>query len=241
MSANGIQRDQAIAGTPPSTRAKSPIDTASGPEEVAPLTAPESKKLNLLGYGKDHIAQLSPDRARAIIANKSLRPGSRAYNNAQPAALRVSDSQTDEAIKERNTGKPAPSGIDILVDEYTQKCVKGDSPLDAVLNELQEAFPDDVVRLINPDLPPVAGPALQIVHRQNGERVEVGGLVGARIPRDIYEEAYVKPNNLRSRQMTGEVSNNQREDGDVRLSGEDARLAPTEGKGLHTEIHSGAF
>lgn len=232
-------RKAASGGTPPSTRAhRSPIQTTT--DEVAPLTPQESKKLNFLGYGKDHIAELAPERAREIIFSKSYRPGSKAFNNAQPASMRVPDSATDEAIAARNESRRASSGIDILVDEYTQRCVAGDSPLDATLLECQEVFPNDVIRLINPDLPPVAGPQFQPIKRKDGTQVEVGGMFAARLPKDLYEEAYRKPNLERSHQMTGQVTRN-KEDADVQLAPEDMRYAPTEGKGLRTEIHSGAF
>lgn len=225
-------------GTPPSTRLNK---TQAAAKQGAILTKQEISKLAALGYTKEHYGALPNSRAREIIAQKIYRPGSRAFNNAQPPDMRVSDSQTDDAIQERNADKPASSGIDIIVDEYTQRCVKGDSPLDATINECQEVFPNDVIRMINPDLPPVAGPVFQPIRRKSGEVITEGGLVAARMPRDVYEEAFVAPNNQRSRQMTGEISKNTREDGDVQLSQQDAHLAPTEGRGLRTEIHSGAF
>ncbi len=213
-----------------------PIENAA----VEPLSQSEKMRLGQLGYKASHTQKLHPELAREYLATKRYRPGSAAFNQQQPKELRVPDSMTDDAIELKNARLPAPSGIKILIDEFTNACVRGDNPLDAVLLEAEAAHPGMRFRLINENLPPTAGPQFQPAYDENRKQIEVGGLKLGFMPETVYDEFYRKPNLKRSEQMTGAISRG-KEDTDVSLKKEDAALVPTEGKGLHTEGNFNQF
>lgn len=230
-SANGGRK-----GTLPTKRRSEIVQPVDG---TSPLEKSELSRLHRLAYKNEHIQELSLTEARLILRDKKYRPGSAAFLKNQVNPLTgtkgvegIAGAFSDEEIEKRNKGKAEPSNIFVQTDEYTQRSYRGDNPLDAVLLQYSEANPGRRYRLENPKLDPAAGPGWQPVY-ENGKRVEVAGMVLGWMPEDVYDESYRKPNALRSQQMTGEVSNNPREDQDVSLKGEDARMAKVEGKGLH--------
>lgn len=196
----------------------------------APLIEPELVALELLGYQPEHIERLSLDGARAIISTRTTRPGSRAHNEAHGNPL--PDRYTDDAIREANVDRPVSSGVEVRLDEFTQQCVRGDDPIDALLLKCQAAYPGDTIRLVNPDLPQPAGQAFQQIYDTAGKPMGTGGMMAMRMPTPLYEEAYVKPNLKRSQQMMGAVTQSAREDADVQIAPQDRHYAPVQGKGL---------
>jgi hypothetical protein len=203
-------------------------------EEPTPLTRSEKMRLGALGYKASHTTKLHPDLAREYITSKRYRPGSAAFNKQQPKELRVPDSMTDEAIEAKNKTLPKPSGVRIQIDEFTNQCVRGDNPLDAVLLEAEASHPGMRFRLINENLPPTSGPQFQPAYDENRKQIEVAGLKLGFMPETVYDEFYRKPNQKRSEQMMGAVTRG-KEDHDVAIQGPDGMLAPIEGKGLQTE------
>ncbi len=206
--------------------------------DTAPLSPAEKRRLTMLGYQPTHTAKLHPDLAREYISTQRYRPGSAAFNKRQPPSLQVPDSQTDEGIEKANKGKTPPSGVKIQIDEFTNQCVRGDNPLDAVLLAAEAAHPGMRFRLINENLPPTGGPQFQPAYDEHRKQIEVAGLKLGFMPEAVYDEFYRKPNHKRSEQMMGAVA---KKDSDVALKGEDAALAPTEGKGLTTEGNFSQF
>ncbi len=150
---------------------------------------------------------------------------------------------SDEAIEERKTKSKVPQatpGVAVALDEFTNNCLAGDDPLDAILIAHQERFPGNVFRLINSDLPAVAGPQFVQVRDADGKAITAGGLNLGYLPEEVYDKAYRQPNLDRAARMVGQVKDpkpiSERESGgDVSLSPADARLAPMEGGGLKIE------
>ncbi len=214
-------------------------------EANTPLTLNESRGLNLLGWGKEHIAELTPERGREILAAKTLRPGSNAYLKKAinpltgKPGIPLDSRFSDEAVSERAKSRPKPSGVVVELDEYTQKAIRGESAIDAVLLDLEERFPGQRFRAINPDLPPVAGPQFQPVYDDQGKEVTVADLKVGFMPESVYDEAYRKPNLERSRAMTGRIQSSP-EDADLALKPQDRQYAPIAGriKGPDGQTHA---
>jgi hypothetical protein len=207
--------------------------------ETAPLTPTEKRKLTNLGYLATHQAKLHPELAREYITTKRFRPGSAAFNKQQPPELRVNPSQTDEGIEKANKTKAQPSGVKVLIDEFTNACIRGENPMDAVLIDAEAAHPGMRFRLINPDLPQAAGPQFQPAYEEapDGTRrqIEVAGLKLGFMPETVYNEFYRKPNLERSAQLMGQIK---KEDPDTTVDRSEAALVPMEGQGLHIERSS---
>lgn len=197
-------------GTPPS-RNLSNNQTATGAE---PLSKSENNRLYALGYKNEHIAELSPESARAIIAGKTPRPGSKAALKANAEVMRKAGLPdpgvrfSDEEIEKRNVGRAEPSGVVVTLDAYSQEVLAGRDPIDAKLLDLERRFPGNRFRGINPNLPTVAGPQFQQVYDDKGQAVKVGDLMVGFMPEEIYDQAYRQPNLERSRQMSGQIPKN---------------------------------
>lgn len=222
-------------------RAKQEADAATAIARTPnPLTATELAALDLLGYQAEHIAPLTPVAARDLILNKVTRPGSRAHNIAAGSPL--PDAYTDEAIAAANATRPVASGVEIRVDEYTHKLVRGDDPLDALINECQDVYPNDVIRLINPTLPQPAGQQFQQIYSTDGKAMGTADLLAMRMPKDVYQEAYVKPNLKRSAQQMGAITQAEaighetggavEQSGGAAVAPTERHYAPVSGKGL---------
>ncbi len=224
----GAPAKEAALATPTITPA---IDDNPPAGESTPLSLSpaESAALELLGYLPEHVQHFSADDVALIIQTRTTRPGSRAHNETQPFPL--PDKYTDEAIKEANESRAVSSGVQVRVDEFTQQCVRGDDPLDALLLQCQEAYPNDVIRLVNPDLPTPAGQAFQQIYSTDGKPLGTGGLLAMRMPKALYEEAYVKPNLKKSQAMMGGITQG-KEDADVQIAPSERHYAPVQGKGL---------
>lgn len=186
-----------------------------------PLDKGELSRLYMLGYKKADIQAVPVETARSFIKEDKPKPGTRAWNKKNGNAL--PDRYTDEAIEERNATKAEPSGVYVIQDEFTNRCIKGDDPIDATLNAYADANPGMRIRLVNPDLPPTAGPQFQPI--SGAERI--GGLVPSFMPEEIYQEAFVKPNLRRSKQMMGEF---ERPKPDPQSEAD--QYAPIEGRGF---------
>jgi hypothetical protein len=220
-------------GTVPSRlRAESNTDETSAAESK-PLRPSELKKLKAQGYGKPQIAKLSPDQAREIIQAKTLRPGSAAARKASPNPLNghTASSPLPSVYAE---DAPAGNGVvarsSVIVSEYTGRLIKGNDPLDALLIEYAEANPGKRFRLINPDLPTVAGPQWDPITDDAGKLVTEGGMILGWMPEEVYQDAYVKPNLERSANQMQKIKKAARdvlqEDGGVRaVEDEDAGVS----------------
>jgi hypothetical protein len=204
---------------------QNPINTpgeAPEPQEFKSPTPADRKKLKALGYAPKHLEGMSREVGKDIIAAQAYRPGSRAYNKAHGSPL--PDKYTDEGIEATNRSRDEESDVYVVRDEYTQKCLRGEDPINQLLLEYEAANPGKRFRLINPDLPGVAGPQFQPVYDKKGERVALADLQLGWMPDEVYVEEYQKPNLKRSRQMAGQI----------KLDGMDnsqaaKKYAPTEG------------
>lgn len=184
------------------------LDPAAGPLVIAPskanrLTQGELNTLHSLGWKKDDMIGMGAFELRDIIRAKLKK----ADYDALPApedGAREAEHYAPEAIAERQAGRlMATEGFDVRLDDYTQRCIAGNDPLDAEILEVQQVYPNDVIRLVNPDLPPSAGPQFQQVYTKEGKARGAAGLMTQRMPKDIYDEAFRGPNLKRSRELTG--------------------------------------
>lgn len=205
-----------------------PQEPPAQPSALDPLARGERNRLHRLGYKNEHIVGLGLAQARRIIQLQIPRIKDEAASALPPsghsqAAAAYSDERVDDI-----RGPEPTAGLEILIDEFTQRCIDGDSPLDAVINECQAAYPNDVIRLVDPTLPPVAGTQFQQIHRTNGDAVTVGQLFAQRMPRDVYQKSYVVPNQRLSEEMSGQRASEQ----ERRLNLAESRYVPLEGEGL---------
>jgi hypothetical protein len=211
---------------------KAPQTPIQDKDMAAPLNKGEVLHLSRLGWKTDDVRPMPVSQARSLITNRTYKPGSAAYIKNQEKLLQKAGLSkpdisriSDEGIAARNATKDEPSGIDVRLDEYTQRTIRGDNPIDAALIELENAMPGMRIRAINPDLPPSAGPMWQQCYDKKGNAIQVAGLNLSFMPETVYDEHYRKPNYERSRQMTGAISSNA-EDAGLALKPEDRKLAP---------------
>ncbi len=228
----GYKKAEALAMTLTEARAL----LQANQRKPVPLSPEELVILDLLGYTTPEHLDRSLPELRAIIKAKTYRAGSRAFNEAQGSPL--PDRLTDDAIIEANAVRPVASGIEVRVDEYTQACVRGDDPLDALLLQCQDAYPNDVIRLINPDLPQSGGPAFQQIYDTKGTPLGTGGLQAMRMPKAVYNDFYVKKNAQLSQNMmsavtdTRPIGDGDGRSGDTSVPVADRHYSPVQGQGL---------
>lgn len=225
-------------GTEPSTRpnstAKSPIPDADA------LNKRELAALHLLGYKNTDLAAMPLSEARRMLEvkrRKETAQPERAAPVAQPAVQapgfeKAAAVYSDQRLAETLAPEPT-DGLEIRMDEFTQKCVAGNDPLDATIIECEAAYPDCVVRLFDPTLSEPAGTKWQTIYRVNGHAVEIGRLIAKRMPKDVYHTSYVLPNQQRSETMSGQRRPVSEGDSDAPLPAAQALLVPLEGEGLH--------
>jgi hypothetical protein len=187
----------------------------------------------MLGWKDADIVEMTVAGALTRLESRSAKPGSKAFLKNQTDPLtgtkgvnHLVGRYSDEEIEKRNAERPEPSGVQVTVDEFTNKClaagteafamndytgrvIKGADPLNAVLIEMQERFPGRRFRWMHPGEPPVMGPAWDPVYdTATGKRILNGELALSWMPETIYEEGRQKPNLERSRAMTGSVEKN---------------------------------
>ncbi len=219
----------------------------SADNEKPIITKRLRSRLWSLGYSNDHIDRMGAERALEVIAAKERRPGSKAAIKKLKKVMtkaglpEVPGVVADEVIQERAAKTiQATPGVAVALDEFTNNCLKGDDPLDAIIIAHQERFPGVRFRNINPDLPAVAGPQFQPVHDEKGKAIITGGMPLGFMPEDVYQESYVKPNLERAARMAGKIKDPKamsegEKGGDLSLRPELARLVPVQGEGLHLE------
>lgn len=197
------------------------------------LTPANYKRLNFLGWKDSDIAQMSLAEALGKIEKQLAKPGSKAFlkNQVNPLTgtkdvTSVVGKYANEEIEKRNAERPQPSGVQVSIDEFTNKClqagteafamddytgrvIKGADPLNAVLIEMAEKFPGRRFRWMHPNEPPVMGPAWDPVYdAESKKRILNGELALSWMPEEIYKEGREKPNLERSRAMTGAIEKN---------------------------------
>lgn len=180
-------------------RENQPDLKVTAPPSAARLSQGELTQLYSLGYKAIDIVGVGVFELRRIISARIKKTDD---VELPLDGVREAEYYAPEAIAERQAGKPL-AVVDVRLDEYTQRCIAGDDPLDAEILEVQQIYQNDVVRLVNPDLPPAAGPQFQQVYTKDGKARGAAGLMTQRIPKEIYDEAFRKPNLKRSRELTG--------------------------------------
>lgn len=188
----------------------------------------------MLGYNKADATAFAPDHARQLIAKKTRKPGSKTAAAKQPPSQgAAARSVSDAAVKSRAPADDAPraSGVVTQLDEYTQKLIEGDDPIDAQLLELEGKFPGMRFRAINPLLSQVPGPQFQPVRDDEGKQITVGDLVVGFMPEDVYDKAYRQPNFKRSKSMAGQAADGTLH-GTRKYSPEEEAAVPVEGQGF---------
>lgn len=213
------------------------------------ISAPTRRRLHFLGWSDSDIADMSVPEALARVRDKSAKPGSKAYLKNQVNPLtgtkdvsNLVGKYSNEEIERRLANLPEPSGIQVTIDDFTNKClkagteafqmdeykgrvIKGADPLNAVLIEMQERFPGRRFRWMHPKEPPVMGPAWDPVYDTETKRqIQNGELTLCWMPQNIYVEGREKPQLQRSRMMTGALEKNK-----------DDQLRSTEESGNVTE------
>lgn len=211
------------------------------------ITRKQRLKIRSLGYKDIEINRMGAEEALKVLELKKYKPGTKMAlkqaNKIMAAAglPQASDSITDEAVNQRKARSLQPTpGVAVTLDAFTNNCLKGDDPLDAIIMAHEEKFPGMRFRLINPDLPVVAGPQFQQVYDADRKAITQGGMNLGYMPDAVYEEAFVKPNLERAARMSGRIKDpkamSEMEDGgDLTLSKEQSNLVPLQGDGLRIE------
>lgn len=210
------------------------------------VTRKDRLRLHRLGYTDDHIDRLDADRRVEILASSTPRAGSNAAISKEnkrlaKAGIPAAPASISDEVTEEKKGKiQATPGVAVTLDEFTNECLRGENPLDALILAHEEKFPGKVFRLVNPDLPQVAGPQMQQVYDADRKAIGAGGLMLQYMPQEVYNEAYVRPNLDRAARMAGSIKDTRaitehEKGGDLTLTAEQARLAQLEGDGLHLE------
>lgn len=228
-----------------------PVDLPIGQYATDPLTKSQRTRLRFLGWTNADVEAMPLADALAHVKAGSAKPGSKAFLKRQVNPLTGTKDVSgligrfsDEEIAARAEGRPAASGIQVTTDEFTNKCLKaggepfvmdeytgritkGADPLNAVLIEMQERFPDRRFRWMHPKEPPVLGPGWDpVFDAETGKRVLNGELALSWMPEAVYREGREKPNLDRSRLMTGAIEKNK--DDQLRSTEEGGNV--TEGK-----------
>jgi hypothetical protein len=201
--------------------------------EAPELTKGNRTRLRFLGWTNADVEAMPVADALAHIAASSAKPGSKAFLKQQVNPLTgtkdvsgLVGKWSDEEITARAEGRAPASGVQVTVDEFSNRClqagtepfvmdeytgrvIKGADPLNAILIEMQERFPNRRFRWTHPKEPPVLGPGWDpVFDEKTGKRVLNGELALSWMPEDIYVEGRQKPQLDRSRAMTGAIETN---------------------------------
>lgn len=196
------------------------------------LTENERKKLHFLGYTNAHLTEFSLETARAIIANRSFRPGSKAYLqnvaiNPLTGTVGLDDAMieriSDEGIEARNATRPEPSGVEITRSEFTGQClemagkplvwngevISGSDPLNMELMRLEKKHPGFRFRWEHPRSPVTSGPKYQKYYDPDtGKELVNGELTMCFMTTEAWENGVNKPNLERGQKLTEAVKSN---------------------------------
>jgi hypothetical protein len=176
-------------------------------------------------------------RNAEIAAGITAEPGSRAFNESQPAALRVPDAQTSEGIAERNASTLMPTpGLKLISDEWYGQIEMG-NPFQETGKPYADANPDKHFRFLGDSMTKGRGKrGYQVFNDpQTGKPVVVAGMTLAFIPMAVKEEKdrrlSEKTNLLRkqTREQYEEATRKLQKDSGGQLQALDGKITETVG------------